>query len=1717
MPNPPRQYSDDELTPTPPVRPKAQPAKPPERPWTWHFTLPGIINNIKYELKRNREFNKHTPYAGRVGVMPLYFDNRPGVAPGTLRRQNASGSQIVHGGLVQMPVNAALNVTNLVQKAANGGKPADPESTFVGRQLNAFSRSAAQALGAKLPEEMSPGDKGFYTDLPASVTAGAAVTPYAAAVVGPTAFNFVGNPLAAQALRWTTGTALESIGATLIDDNTGGNIANLVTPNSPFAVGPEDDRVSAAFKSLLPNAGAEISAAGVFLGLTKVPSIARNLRQHRAIDEAVQGRQTVANAGVQEEVAPGEYQFNEGVAPAPEPATVADAKAQLIGDEPAPKPIPSQPMEMGGPVMEGKLPEADPAVDPFYDPSKPEVDVAAMGINRLDDTRLQQLADTQGPVMPEIERHLAEQTEGFALEEGLEGRLLSAPTESLQEPMVPYRDQMQSSSIPHNTLISAAHPSNSQVLHDRVVELTGRRFEEFTRADVIDGMESLSAEGLTFMPARLQEGQVLMDVGQIAVDPQRFQFKGGVDQAGVQAGNSLEGVSKWDTTAEGRIQVWEDPADGRYYVVNGHNRLQKAKDLGVPTLPVEVLIAKTPEQARAIGAASNIKAGSGTPFDAGKFIRERGITDVQGLEKAGMPLKSGLASKGFALSRLPEELFQEAVEGRLPMGRAIALGESGLDPDQMRWVISKTSGRDMSERAFEEFSQLVASAPQAISDQMGLFGPETISLSFEKAELAARVRAQLISNKNLLARVAKKRNAAVLQDKAGTTVDQAQAASAAQISQALLADFDATKYAEGTPLSQMLNEGASEIANGQNAGAIARDILNRLEAAASEAPPAIPPRVEAPVEAPTEAPPLTAEQRSALRSKVIQQVVANGEVRPTATPIPEVPPRPIANMAEAEADLLANGIQPGSPAAQALVDEIRLRHTYTDMDARQKMAIDEATREALDFDNLPHEEKIANGMLDGWEAPSQASAQPQVKLIPYADTVRTANRLGTANGRGLLGIKEDQWRAAFDRAGGVPDFLELAGGKANWEKLQQGLEVPDAEARVKAFVFPEAAPAVAAAIEIPAAASRRITSKTSDSRITGAAESLASWTAEPAKPPMSREKALEIVRAKGAILDPDQIPGLDMDAARSNRTMGRATPEVAAVYRQFYGLDGATPAAPAASTFSFPADLSKSKPRYGMATVAFGSDLDRAAYILRDGAKKSKGEDRLVAALEAQGYDIAQVRAHGSKVNEALKQAMRDRTGSARAPQEAMELAVPPQQFGGGRTSQMSRQFMPDSIESRKRSMLLAKENGPVKNIWDEMRNSEYGSALEFVMENIGDLTDNEAALIRGADTYQGYYGDMLMTLGQSGPRNSLERELMDIVGRIAGGDMKMDITDGIWGREGMAAYGLTDSGQYFNVGGVLNADLSELTGDLLLIARNTSGEPGFTVPFQRLTQVAVHEAVHRLQRRFLTTDQIDYLLSPEAVDYFRAEASKSYGKGFDQLLPVELQAWGSQRYLAARLLDEMASGFERAGNPRAATAIRRTAKRKLGEYGVKAPSRLQEALRPLVGLFERVRNWRVFGQFALTSELPTPLLEAHGKLYNASMMLGRDKPGGNFTLKLNAPIATPMPARLQAFLDDVYGGYISSQRPRGGDLRHQIDVDKLHFSSDVSAALSAFDRAGIDRPLGRDLSPEARKGYQKGDFEPVARDLARIIDQRVADLDTQVTALKAQASAGGC
>jgi hypothetical protein len=95
---------------------------------------------------------------------------------------------------------------------------------------------------------------------------------------------------------------------------------------------------------------------------------------------------------------------------------------------------------------------------------------------------------------------------------------------------------------------------------------------------------------------------------------------------------------------------------------------------------------------------------------------------------------------------------------------------------------------------------------------------------------------------------------------------------------------------------------------------------------------------------------------------------------------------------------------------------------------------------------------------------------------------------------------------------------------------------------------------VKAKVEIPTTAYRKITTKAGQDRVQSAAESLVGWSTTPGTAPISMDEATRLVQAKGAILDPDAIPGLDMDMAREQRAMGRATPEVQAAYEEFYGL-----------------------------------------------------------------------------------------------------------------------------------------------------------------------------------------------------------------------------------------------------------------------------------------------------------------------------------------------------------------------------------------------------------------------------------------------------------------------------------------------------------------------------------------------------------------------------------
>ena len=1100
-----------------PPKPKPRSAAKP-RPKSWWEKL---VNDTKYELNQLKANPQRTVQRLQQNVAALPGAYSRLEAQETIRNRDRPyvlgpslgiGADIVLG-TAGAVANIGRNAIEAHQRFVQGRPKADYTTSPVASRIDAAEDFLYRGLERTPPSQMSPEQKsgadarssGSLAILTALAGGAALQGLKGVAFVGPKAAAleqfldpFKAKTLAGGATRLFMGAAADEALTTPLDDNTGGSAVSLVNAvlgtEFPDPVKPGMDRIDAAAAAFVPNTVFSFGLAGALSG--GLNAVTRSRRGARTVQEQETRRKKLEDGGIeQSNPETGATAFTPAaVEPPAAPVDFRQAEADFLkqagmpsreqidgqAEAPAPEPepaaVPSQEMAVGGPVMDPGAPlpsnSADKTEDIWdtqYDPALPEADVGLAVVEQLDDEELPIAVQADNPV--QAANDLIQQRPPLEVDPMARVDLAAAPTSALANPVVPFPSQWES--LPTSQLKSVAAPENSPELFQRIQNLTGRDWEEFTKADVIEGLNLMAGDGMTVLPNRLVAGQRIMPTGDIGVDPVRLQFKQGVDAQGQQKGNSLSGVDRWNPDAEGVIQVWTDPLDGKTYVVNGHNRLAKAKELGIPSMRVEELLAATPEQARAMGAITNISSGGGTVFDAAKFLRDGGVTDPAQLEQLGIPMNSGFGGQGLALSRLPQNIFQSAVDGSIPLGKAVALGGSSLDEAGMQAAWKMLQGRDMTDATFSEVVQMGQSARTVEGDQVDLFGnTEQLNTMVQKAELAAKVRADLIGDKNLFGRVG--RNAGKLQA-GGNVIDATGSQDVAARAQALIGTFDAEKYADGTAISELLNEGAAQLAQGGKAAVIARRIKQQLVAAAEQAPAPEMPRVETPVEeVPVEPRAMTPDERAALQLAAVQKAAANGHVRPSTTPIPAIPRDSGVNIEKAAKDLEAGQIT--DDVVQLLDDELRLRKEHEELDAAMQRAQAQENRDAIGYDELTFEQKKALGMTEGFTAP--------------------------------------------------------------------------------------ATPSIAPAIEIPDGASRKITAKTSESRILGAAESLSGWTKLPGKEPMSREKALEIVRAKGAILSPDSVPGLDMDAARNDNSMGRATPAteaVASAYRQFYGLDGGSP------------------------------------------------------------------------------------------------------------------------------------------------------------------------------------------------------------------------------------------------------------------------------------------------------------------------------------------------------------------------------------------------------------------------------------------------------------------------------------------------------------------------------------------------------------------------------
>ena len=347
-----------------------------------------------------------------------------------------------------------------------------------------------------------------------------------------------------------------------------------------------------------------------------------------------------------------------------------------------------------------------------------------------------------------------------------------------------------------------------------------------------------AVDAQTMAPADLQAAEQAgliinnFPVRDLAAKPTILQYKRGAGEGG-QTG-SLKGVKVYDPLLGGVLTVWREPDTGQALVVNGHNRLERAKELGVQTHPVRFIQAQTAEEARAIGAMMNIAEGRGTVFDAANFFRESGITNMDELQARGLPLAESKVSDGFYLSRLHRALYDRVEQKQLPIAAGAGIGRIMPDKnDQLALLKLLDQKKGLATDVILELAEQAAGIKRVSETQVDLFGSNEVSRSLmvEQAQIVAAINRRLTSDRRLFAKVGKE-SAAEKLAQAGNVIDAEANARQAEQAALVLEVFNRLKSSQFAPL---LNQAAERKYQGESLDAIVNSIFPEIVTGVSQA------------------------------------------------------------------------------------------------------------------------------------------------------------------------------------------------------------------------------------------------------------------------------------------------------------------------------------------------------------------------------------------------------------------------------------------------------------------------------------------------------------------------------------------------------------------------------------------------------------------------------------------------------------------------------------------------------------------------------------------------------------------------------------------------------------------------------------------------------------------------------------------------------------------
>lgn len=252
----------------------------------------------------------------------------------------------------------------------------------------------------------------------------------------------------------------------------------------------------------------------------------------------------------------------------------------------------------------------------------------------------------------------------------------------------------------------------------------------------------------------------------------------GIENTKTQTTGRYKDVKKFDRATAGRISVWEDN-NGKFWVMNGHHRLDIANRTNTPTMAVTIFSEKdgvTFDEARGLGAMQNIKDGKGTALDAATVIRDLQIT-AEDLAEYGISTSRGLGRDALALSSLPENARTLVQQGKVRQDVAARIAEIiKNDPVKLDAAITRATELTNRGQAEAHAYRVLQKAKIVRSDGSdNLFGDIVEDVAWEEsAKISDRVAKTLAGDSRAFKRIVDARPAGATKIDKDAQIDAAE-------------------------------------------------------------------------------------------------------------------------------------------------------------------------------------------------------------------------------------------------------------------------------------------------------------------------------------------------------------------------------------------------------------------------------------------------------------------------------------------------------------------------------------------------------------------------------------------------------------------------------------------------------------------------------------------------------------------------------------------------------------------------------------------------------------------------------------------------------------------------------------------------------------------------------------------------------------------------------